>query len=193
MSHNDGNRIVCYCDDCQSFAYFLERADEILDAHGGTDIFQMSPARLEISQGADRLACMRLTEGGMLRWYASCCKTPIGNTLASHQVPFVGLIHSCVDHTADVGTRDEALGPIRARVMAGFSKGDRSELDAYDRRPVSMQLRMIRMLLMARLRGEHAHSPFFDATSGEPATEPRVLNPEELREIEAARDAIESC
>ena len=26
-SRDTGNRCVCYCDDCQSFAYFLERAD----------------------------------------------------------------------------------------------------------------------------------------------------------------------
>ncbi len=61
VSAKRGNRIVCYCDDCQSFAYFLEHPDRILDSHGGTDIFQMSPARLEISEGADQLVCMRLT------------------------------------------------------------------------------------------------------------------------------------
>src|SRR5688572_12534539 len=80
-----GNHVVCYCDDCQSFAHFLERADDTLDAHGGTEIYQMSPARLEIIDGADRLACVRLAPKGLLRWYAACCRTPIGNTLASRQ------------------------------------------------------------------------------------------------------------
>jgi hypothetical protein len=39
------NRIVCYCVDCQAFAHHLRRAD-VLDAHGGSDIVQVAPARL---------------------------------------------------------------------------------------------------------------------------------------------------
>lgn len=35
-----GFRFFCYCKDCQAFARFLDRAD-VLDATGGTDIFQM--------------------------------------------------------------------------------------------------------------------------------------------------------
>ncbi len=184
-----GNRLVCYCDDCQSFAHFLEGADQILDAHGGTDIFQMSPARLEITQGVDHLACMRLRPGGLLRWYADCCRTPIGNTPASRQMPFVGLIHSCTDAGPDVRSRDQTLGPVRARINARFAKGDRARLDAYDRAPASLILRYVRMLLMARLRGDHARSPFLDAQTGERIASPRVLTGEELRAVEAARDA----
>jgi len=42
VSPSAGFRFVCYCKDCQAFARFLERPD-ILDAAGGTDIFQMPP------------------------------------------------------------------------------------------------------------------------------------------------------
>ena len=189
------NRLVCYCDDCQSFAYFLGGLGgiggtaEILDAHGGTDIFQTSSARLEIQQGAEQLACVRLRPGGLLRWYAECCKTPIGNTLAARQVPFVGLIHSCSDHASDGRSRDEVLGPVRAGVNARFAKGDRSQLDAHDRAPVSLLLRFARILSTARLRGDHKRSPFFDPETGEPSASARVLSKSELREVETARDA----
>jgi len=44
VSPSTGLRFVCYCKDCQAFARFLERAD-VLDPAGGTDIFQMPPAR----------------------------------------------------------------------------------------------------------------------------------------------------
>jgi hypothetical protein len=189
VSGERGNRVVCYCDDCQSFAHFLGRADEILDAHGGTDIFQMSPARLEIMQGVEHLACMRLAPGGLVRWFTDCCSTPIGNTLATNQVPFVGLIHSCLDPAADGHSLDEVLGPVRARVNARFAKGDRAALEAHDRAPASMLLRFGSILLRARLRGDHKRSPFFDAQSGEPSAPPRVLRQEELRGVEAARDA----
>ena len=190
VSGDRGNRGVCYCDDCQSFAHFLGRADEILDTHGGTDIFQMSPVHLELSEGKERLACMRLTPGGLLRWYADCCKTPIGNTLASRQIPFVGLIHSFVDHAGDGRSRDDTLGPLRMRVNARFAKGDRSALDAHDRAPLSALLRLAWLLLSARLRGEHARSPFFDPATGEPVATPRVLTVDELRAVERAREAV---
>ena len=183
-----GNRVVCYCDDCQSFAHFLGGADRILDAHGGTDIFQMSSARLEITEGVDRLACMRLRPRGLLRWYAGCCRTPIGNTLASRQAPFVGLIHSCIDHQAAGRSRDEVLGPVQVRIQARFAKGDREGLDAHPRAPAWLFLRILSILLVARLRADHARSPFFDAVTGDPIAPPYVLSAEELGRIEAIRD-----
>ena len=33
----------------------------------------------------------------MIRWYAGCCKTPIGNTLENHKISFVGLLHNCLE------------------------------------------------------------------------------------------------
>jgi hypothetical protein len=192
VSGRRGNRLVCYCDDCQSFAHFLGRADEILDSHGGSDIFQMSPARLELTEGTAHLACMQLKPGGLLRWYADCCKTPIGNTLRSPGVPFVGLIHSFVDHAGDGRARDETLGPARASVNARFAVGDRAQLDAHDRAPPLMLLRFARILLMARLRGDQRRSPFFDAETGKPSATPHVLTPDELSSVERARDATES-
>ena len=189
VSGDRGNRVVCYCDDCQSFAYFLGAADEVLDEHGGTDIFQTSPARVVISEGADRLACMQLKPGGLHRWYAGCCKTPIGNTLGTPQVAFVGLIQSFVDHASDGRSRDEVLGPIRARVNARFAKGDRSQLDAHDRSPVSMILRFIWVFAAARLRGDHKRSPFFDPITGKPIVDAQVLTPAELERVESLRDS----
>ena len=183
-----GNRVVCYCDDCQSFPHFLGKAAEVLDAHGGTDIFQMSPAHLRFTEGMDQLVCMRLRPRGMLRWYADCCKTPIGNTPPTRGLPFVGLIHACVDHVSDGRSADETLGPIRARVNARFAKGERADLDAHDEAPASMILRFLRILAMARLRGDQARSPFFDA-AGVPVAKPHVLSEDELRRVEAARDA----
>ena len=188
ISGNRGNRLVCYCDDCQSFAHFLGRADQVLDSHGGTDIFQMSPARLQITQGAEHLACMRLTAKGLFRWYTDCCKTPIGNTPPTRHLPLVGLIHCCTDLAANGRLRDAVLGPVRARVFGRFAKGDRTAPDAHDRAPVSMFLHLAGFLLMARLRGDHKRSPFFDARTGEPIATPRVLSEDELHEVERTRD-----
>ena len=48
------NRMVCYCDDCQTFLHYLKRAD-LLDEHGGTDVVQVAPARLRFEQGAEQI------------------------------------------------------------------------------------------------------------------------------------------
>ncbi len=172
VSREAGNRLICYCDDCQSFAEFLGRADEILDTHGGTDIFQMSPARLEIVAGKEHLACIRLTPKGVFRWYTDCCKTPVGNTLPTGRIAFVGLIHSCMQTGGK--SREEALGPVHARINARYAKGDRSELDAHDRVPLSVLVRVVWKLLHWRLRGDRHRSPFFD-TTGAVTSVPRAL------------------
>ena len=187
VSAKIGNRLVCYCDDCQSFAHALGAADRVLDAHGGTDIFQMSPAWLEIVEGREQLACLRLRPGGMLRWYASCCDAPIGNTI-SGRMPFVGLILSR-DPASDGPERDEAIGPVRTRVNARFAKGDRAQLDAHDRAPLGLILRFVRIVFGAWLRGGQRRSPFFDPETGKPVARPRVLGEDELRRAETARDA----
>ena len=45
VSPSAGFRFVCYCKDCQACARFLKRPD-ILDAGGGTDIFQLPPSQV---------------------------------------------------------------------------------------------------------------------------------------------------
>ena len=188
VSSESGNRCVCYCDDCQSFAHFLGKPGEVLDANGGTDIFQMSSGRLEFAEGSEHLSCVQLTESGMLRWYAACCNTAIGNTPRTSRVPFVGLIHSCVDHAADGRSRDETLGKVRMRGFGRFAKGDRSKLDAHDGGPPEMGPRVAAMLKKAIEREDHTRSPFSSAGTDEPSVSPRILTAAELSEVEAARD-----
>jgi Family of unknown function (DUF6151) len=97
VSPSTGFRFVCYCEDCQAFARFLERPD-ILDTAGGTDIF-----------------CLRLSRK-VLRWYADCCRIPIANTATGPRFPVVALIHSIIDCAADGRSRDALLGPPLCRI-----------------------------------------------------------------------------
>ena len=179
ISPRNGNRCICYCDDCQAFANFLERPETTLDPHGGTDIFQTSQARLEITAGRENLACIQLRSGSKLvRWYASCCRTPIGNTPAEHRIPFVGVIHSCLDFGALGSSADAVLGPVRGTFFRRFARGDRAELPRG--RSVLLILRLVRLVLVARLRRDQLHSPFFEP-SGEPRVAAHVLSADELR------------
>jgi hypothetical protein len=178
-----GIRLVCYCDDCQAFPWALDAADRVLDAHGGSDIFQTSPARIEFTRGLENLACLRLTEKGLLRWYASCCNSPICATLAMPSVPFVALLHSALECG---GSPDAVLGPSRGGVNARFAKGDRASLDAHDKAPPGIILRLAAMIFRAWLRGDAKRSPFFRA--GAPIAKPHVWSTDELARVEAARD-----
>jgi hypothetical protein len=108
------NRMVCYCRDCQAFAHFLGRAADILDEDGGSDVVQTPPANVVFTAGVDSLACMRLTERGLLRWYASCCNTPIGNTPPDFRMSFVGLVSTCLQ--SPTRSIEDSFGPVRAGV-----------------------------------------------------------------------------
>jgi len=187
LSPDRGNHLVCYCDDCQAFAHFLGHAADHTDAHGGTAILQTSPARVSITEGDDHLACMRLQPNGLLRWYADCCRSPIGNTQASGRMPFVGLFCSAFrPPSAEV---ERALGPIRARVQARSARGDLGGLEASEGWSLPMILSFARIVLGAWLRGDARRSPFFDPETGAPRASPRVLTEVERAEVEAARDA----
>ena len=147
-----GNHLVCYCDDCQAFADFLDKDSGTLDSLGGTEIFQISPAHVSFSEGKERLACVRLTEKGPLRWYADCCRTPIGNTLATGAIPFLGLIHRCLKKDND--SLDDVLGPIRARVMARYARGPVDGLEhVHDGFNLGSMGWVFSRMLLWRLRG----------------------------------------
>lgn len=182
LSSDDGKRLICYCGDCQAFARYLGQ-DAMLDAHGGTDLCQLSPARLRIDKGLDKLACLRLGPKGILRWYTACCKTPIGNTVPTRHLPHIGLVSACIQTEEDGTTLDELLGPVTEGVFGRFAKGDRSTLDAHDKTPLGLILRAIAKLLKRRLRGDHRSTPFFDAETGQPIATPKVLSEAERQKL----------
>lgn len=193
IPRRETNRVVCYCDDCQAFAHYLGRAAEVLDPHGGTEVVQMSPAYLEIAEGADELRALRLTVKGTLRWYTACCRTPVGNTLATDRLPFLGLITACVEGGAGQDALDLALGPIRGRVWGRYAKGDTTGLNKlYPGPPVWMMMRLAGLMLKWRLRGDHRNTPFFDQTTHAPVTEPHVLTDAERASVLNARDGVKA-
>lgn len=179
-----GFRLVCYCRDCQLFARLLERPD-VLDAAGGTDIFQMPTGRVKLVAGADAVRCLQLS-GRVFRWYADCCKTPIGNT-AGPRFPVVGLIHSFMSHGADGCSGDELLGRVRCRIYERSATGP---LSPNAPPPPSASLFALRAtrLLGWWLRGLGRPNPFFDEHTNAPLSAPRVLTQRERAEADALCD-----
>ena len=171
------NHCFCYCDDCQAFAHFLGREGDVLDAQGGTEITQMSQANVGFTAGADKIAAMRLSPRGMIRWYAGCCSTPIGNTLATTAMPFVGVIKAFIDAPS------AALGPIRGRGFTKGAKGGPAAVPKDGLPELVMIARVLAKVLRWRLRGDHKRSALLDATTGQPVVEPRVLGEDERAEL----------
>ncbi len=54
------SRVVCCCDDYQSFAACLNQSDAVLDQFGGTEIYQTSQSQVKVDEGIEHLRCMRL-------------------------------------------------------------------------------------------------------------------------------------
>jgi hypothetical protein len=176
VSPSSTNSVVCYCHDCRAFARWLGR-DDLLDAGGGSHIVQMARGRVVFDEGLDAVKCMRLSRRGLFRWYASCCKTPIGNTVPV--VPFIGVISGFFD--PDAAARWSREVPALVRVQTRSACGPVPSASAPE---LPMFFRVTRLLLgwmIHRLGGD----TLFDAKTKKPRVEPLVLT---IAERDALRD-----
>lgn len=178
-----GRRVVCMCRDCQAFARYLERERELLDGYGGTDILQLTPSQLVIDTGRDHLACVKLGPKGLLRWHTACCRTPVGNTVPTMQLPFVGMPVAFVEEKGDA----DVFGPVEYRINArsalrGPVKG------AHDTAPTRLLFATLAHLAAARMKGQHLPSPFFAPSTGQPVCDPKVLSLKEREALSSPRE-----
>jgi len=172
------NRAVCYCYDCQAFAHFLGKSEEILDDRGGSEVIQVLPSNVTLTEGVEALACVRLTAKGLLRWYAGCCNTPIGNTLDNFKISFIGLVHTCLESSGR--PLQESFGPVRAWVNTKGAKATPKP------KVVGMGTTILWFLAnvaRARIDGSYRRTPFFFVDNGTPIVAPRVLSPDELARV----------
>ena len=180
VTPNSVNRILCYCDDCQAFAHYLVNADAILDPRGGSDISQMAPDHVQITEGREHMACMLMSEKGIYRWYAACCNTPIGNT-GGYGMPFLGMVHAMVIPQEQ---SDSLFGPVKGAVQTKYAKPVGEANDEDDKGfPLSTLFRFAKIILGAKLSGAQKRSPFFDSETKAPSVAPTVLTPEERQAL----------
>jgi hypothetical protein len=167
------NRALCYCHDCRAFAHWLGRED-LVDARGGVEIIQLARARLEIAEGLDRLRCMRLGPKGLHRWYAGCCKTPLGNTVPA--IPFIGIARSTFE--APPERLQEVFGPSLAiNIKSALGGRRRGEGLTF-----SGMVHVTGLLATWMLRGLGRPTPLFDRQN-RPTVAPYVLSVEERQAL----------
>src|SRR5450432_1409759 len=165
------SRAVCYCKDCQAFAHFLERPDDrVLNELGGTELVATLPRHVHFTQGLEALVCMSLSDRGLLRWYASCCNTPIGNTPRDLKTSYVGLVHSCLAERAP--SLQDSFGRVRMVLQTDSAKGKVKSTPVSN---VVTLLKIMKSVIAARMSGSYKNNPFFAKDSGSPIKQPRVL------------------
>jgi hypothetical protein len=157
--------------------HFVGRAD-LLDEHGGSDIVQVPPRMITFDGGNEHIVGMRLSNKGMYRWYANCCKTPLGNTMKP-AVPFIGLALE-VFRGAPI---DAIFGKPRGLVMGKFAIGGAPEGSTGF--PLRLFARGVAKILGWKFSGMSWPHPYFDKGAQRPKYPVTVLQPEE-------RDALRS-
>lgn len=167
-AHGGYARVTCYCRDCRAYAQWLDRPG-LLDPAGGTDIVAMAPSRLRYTAGVAEIACATIS-GRVHRWYAACCRTPLGNTPRNQRIHYVGVPVACL---APAGFVDDAFGPAGRCVVNAESAV--SPVAPTRLALAGAGLRIAAGVFGARLRGTRA-SPFYSERSGEPISAPHPIS-----------------
>lgn len=173
VTRSNQMHLVCYCRDCQAAPRHLGQEDRILDPQGGTALLHTQPSRFEILAGAEHLALLRLGPKGALRWYVSCCNTPIATTTTSPKFAFVGI--PTANFTVPAIEKAAALGPVtlRYKIDQALSEVNEPKGNAF-----VFIFKTFRNILKARLSGSWRKTPFFDAECN-PVRPANILTKEE--------------
>ncbi|MDF1801907.1 DUF6151 family protein [Thalassovita sp.] len=165
-------RLRCYCTDCQTEARHLGYA---LPTHQGTDLIHTTPDRVTLLSGQENLAALRLSPKGIFRWYASCCDTPMFNSLPKPGKSFLGL----VVHAAETQAADDSVGPVWGHA---FTKSAPPGLGApgKDVNFGGIGLGVIRRMLGGYLTGRRKINPLVN-DAGEWNVTPTILTREQRR------------
>ncbi|RYH03581.1 hypothetical protein EU805_07685 [Salipiger sp. IMCC34102] len=168
---SDGRKMVCYCRDCRAAARHFGVLDA-LEPGGGSPLVQVLPARLKIAQGADKLGCLRLSPKGLHRWHATCCGTPVANTIGAAAFPLAGIWLPLLSDRDGIPGRTAQVFTKQARPRAQAPRRDRGVFWVAG----GIASRGIGALRDGRLRA----GPFF-TDDGEPVAVPHVLTTDERR------------
>lgn len=166
---NSPGRLVCYCKDCQAYLQKLGRED-LLDTHGGTEVYPVYPSEIRIISGADKLQCNRLTQRGLNRWSTTCCNAPIANTAPGF--PWVGFLHSAFK--ANDAASPAALGPIRSRVFGRDAKGN-PPFKIAEKLDFKAVMAVFPFILKGKMFGKSKNNPFFQQDGKTPIKAPKLL------------------
>ena len=167
-------RGICYCKDCRAYANHLGSLSTTHDDDGGAEFVATLAKHVSFSKGIENLACLSLSENGSLRWYASCCNTPIGNTLRNWKVSYVGLVHTCLK--TDSASFERTFPQLKMRVNTSSAKQPPPSLTF---KTVSSLMGFVPRVFVNSFSGAYQQTPFFHAPEGTPVVPVMVLSQQE--------------
>jgi hypothetical protein len=177
----NSRRLSCMCDDCQLYAEYLGRADEILDRHGGTDLSYATQNRVELVAGREQLRGVRLSLAGMLRVYTACCRTPVAH-VPSATMAFVGIPHLFMRAGPAGITRDAVLGPLVLRLQGRHCRGELPE-GAHSGTPAGPWAKAMVQVVWDSMCGRHRPSAFHEAPSNVATVPVTLLSADDLQQL----------
>lgn len=167
-----GDYVYCHCTDCQAVPKLLGAEERVLERLGGTALYQTRCARVSFASGRDKLAGVHMTHQPTLRWYASCCDTPLFNTYANGKLPYTTILLANCDKAGRA-----ALGEPRGHLHLADASGETDDL-----KPMSMAALLrsfFKRLVKDIVSGDRRRNPLFDPKTLEPIATPRRLTPQE--------------
>jgi hypothetical protein len=138
----------------------------------------VAPAALSFTKGQHRIAGLRLTPKGLYRWHATCCNTPVGNTLGS-AVPFVGIPVQSFDAPRVDEVFGAPMGAIQGKYAVGEPPAGSTGFN------LSLILRAIGRVLGWRLGGKTWPHPFFARDTRAPIYPVKVISQERREALRA--------
>lgn len=160
LTPSAGTHAVCYCDSCRAAELVLGMPDP---GGNGVHVFQTTPDRISFSAGQEKVAPMSFSENGLLRWRATCCDTPMFNTVRSPKMSFVGILTAILADPA-------AVGPVVGWAFVPKGDGKTAHRGLYH-----LAFRAIMRIAKQRLTGRWKQTPFFDVAQGTPVQPVTVL------------------
>ena len=174
---------MCHCRDCRAYAHHLGQPSHVLDTTSGTEFIAAPSPDVTFTAVGQNLACLSLTEKGLLRWYAKCCNTPIANTARDWKLPYVGLAHACL--AAGPDSVASSFPPIQMHLNVQEARG---APPAMGLRKFFALLGFVPRMLATKATGGYRHTPFFDQ-NGAPRVAVEVLSDDQRERAMRAADA----
>ena len=162
-----GTHLRCHCADCRA-AYRILRPN--VEPRGGIHIYQTDPDKIDIIKGQEHFECLQLSPKGMLRWYASCCDTPLINTTRSAKMPFAGVLTATANDP-------HVFGAVIAEANIKGTDGK-----VQHKGMTRMVIRLFSRMISTRISGRWKETPFFSAPLFVPIFEPRLVAKKDKRD-----------
>lgn len=155
-----GNHAQCFCKSCRAAAIFVGDPDPGAE---GITVWQTTPDKITITQGADQLSCFAFTGKRLLRWRAACCGAALFNTMPNPGFALAAVHSGCFDDP-------NALGPIATRGFIPQPGGGIKHEGI-----LKLACGALARAFAARLTGRWKQTPFFDVRTRTPVVEVDVL------------------